>query len=131
MAAARAHTNHGNEQGSMSMGKLPRFQPGDRVTYAPRGDEGTVIGRCSPGEVDGCERVAVEWDRTGLMAFRVEILLRVPPPDTVRLTLSYDGHEVSEEMPLNDMRLWAGVRMVALGDACRALVAKIDGKEDA
>ena len=57
------------------------------------------------------------------------------PPDVVTLTLSYRGHEVSEEVSVDAWRDVAGrVQSVhpigtPLIDACRALAEKVDGGE--
>lgn len=53
------------------------------------------------------------------------------PPEVVTLTLSYRGHEVSEEMALEEWRSWAGWpnRGRAFARAARALAEKVDGED--
>ncbi len=54
------------------------------------------------------------------------------PPEVVTLTLSYRGHEVSEEMSVDLWRVWvsAGERgnTGVLARAARALAEKVDGE---
>lgn len=116
----------------VSRGDRPEFKAGDRVRDRfAKVPEAMVVGpdpKAPTAKVVvllGDQYIAVQTDT-----------LELVPPDVVTLTLSYRGHEVSEEVSLDDTRYyaemidrWSGPSRDVhntLSRAARALAEKVD-----